>query len=229
MSETVRTKARRFSAPRSGDRFEIRVDAGDLGLVVSVSGELAVATSPELAAALVGAGADELGAVIVDRSDVSFVDARSSGVIIAGRERLRFSSGGLVIRRPSRVARQLLELTALAGLIEHDTCVSPALLPETGGCRDPDHRRHHQGVRSAGPGAMTTRGSPWRQRGSVESGRMRGLVPAVGGPGSKSHRRDTVVSQGAGRVGCAVGDYAGFGSAGDRSVIACRIRFRLSG
>jgi len=83
------------------DPFAIRVDVEDSSVVVRVSGELDVATSPSLAAVLAGPAAGGTGAVVVDLSDVTFVDTRSVGVIAAAHERLGFCSVGLTRLRSS--------------------------------------------------------------------------------------------------------------------------------
>ncbi len=70
------------------DPFAIRVDVEDSSVVVRVSGELDVAASPLLAAVLARAAAGGPGAVVIDLSDVTFLDTRSVGVIAAAHQRL---------------------------------------------------------------------------------------------------------------------------------------------
>ena len=108
------------------DPFAIRVDVEDASVVVRVSGELDVASSPLLAAVLAGAEAGGPGAVVIDLSDVTFLDTRSVGVIAAAHEQLGFCSVGLTIRAPSPVARRLLELVGLTRLIEDEGSSGPS-------------------------------------------------------------------------------------------------------
>jgi len=108
------------------DPFGIRVDVEGSSVVVRVSGELDMASSPLLAAVLAGFAASGPGAVVVDLSDVTFVDTRSVGVIAAAHERLGFGSVGLTIRAPSPVARRLLELVGLTRLIEAEGPSGPS-------------------------------------------------------------------------------------------------------
>ncbi len=124
MSQTTQQRTRRREPYL--DPFAIRVDVEGSSVVVRISGELDVATSPLLASVLACAAAGGAGAVVVDLSDVTFVDTRSVGVIAAAYERLGFCSVGLTIRAPSPVARRLLELVGLTRLIEHEGPSGPS-------------------------------------------------------------------------------------------------------
>jgi anti-anti-sigma factor len=79
--------------------FSVAVHRSEAGTVVSVAGELDVATAPALAYAL----ADTHGDVTVDLSATTFADPAALGVLLAaraeGREmRVRRRSGGAVER-----------------------------------------------------------------------------------------------------------------------------------
>jgi anti-anti-sigma factor len=78
--------------------FSLAVRRSDTGTVVSVAGELDVATAPALAHALAGAHGD----VTVDLSATTFADPAALAVLLAARAgrrmRVKSRSGGAVAR-----------------------------------------------------------------------------------------------------------------------------------
>jgi anti-sigma B factor antagonist len=90
--------------------FSVAVDRAEQGTVVSVAGELDVATAPELARAL--ASVD--GEVTVDLSGATFADPSALRVLLAaagGGRRLR------VLRRGGGPVARLLALTGTEQLL----------------------------------------------------------------------------------------------------------------
>jgi anti-anti-sigma factor len=83
--------------------FSLDVRRSDAGTVVTVAGELDVATAPELAQAL----ADADGQVTVDLSATTFADPAALGVLLAAR------ADGLRIRVLPRSGGQVARLLAL--------------------------------------------------------------------------------------------------------------------
>jgi anti-anti-sigma factor len=83
--------------------FSLDVRHSDAGTVVTVAGELDVATAPELAQAL----ADADGQVTVDLSATTFADPAALGVLLAAR------ADGLRIRVLPRSGGQVARLLAL--------------------------------------------------------------------------------------------------------------------
>ena len=71
--------------------------------LVSVSGEVDLATAPALERTLLDAAEDQTGEVIVDLTWCSFLDSRGLTALLAARERLGHSdqSLGLVVSNPS--------------------------------------------------------------------------------------------------------------------------------
>lgn len=87
---------------------------------VKVSGEVDIATAPALATALFNA-AHVAEQVIVDLSDVTFIDSTGLHVILTAQDELRQSSGHLVlIPGPSHVQR-LFEIAGVANRLEFAT------------------------------------------------------------------------------------------------------------
>lgn len=109
------------------DLFQVSVrDEGDWTVVV-VSGEIDVSTAPTLRAHLdaLPSGAQ----VIVDLSEVTFLDSTGLGVLVAARRRARATAPlgevHLVVTRP-RVAK-VLEVTGLSTVFAVHPSLSEAL------------------------------------------------------------------------------------------------------
>jgi anti-anti-sigma factor len=77
-----------------------------------------MATATRLSDVLVQAIALDDDNLVVDLSDVEFMDAATVGVIMRARDLLRLRSRSLAFRSPSKPARRLLDLCGLAYLVE---------------------------------------------------------------------------------------------------------------
>ena len=88
--------------------------------VLWVRGEHDIATSVALANGISRAADSEEAPLLVDLSEVTFMDASTVGVLVAGRNRLRLQGQTLQVRAPSPKARRILELCSLGQLVEHD-------------------------------------------------------------------------------------------------------------
>jgi anti-anti-sigma factor len=55
--------------------------------------------------------------VVIDLSQISFLDSSGLRVLVAGNEALRARSADLVLRGPSANVRRILEVTGLTDLI----------------------------------------------------------------------------------------------------------------
>ncbi len=99
--------------------FRVCVDFG-VGriVVVGVSGELDVVTAPQLdslLAVLVGqAGTD----IVIDFSDLEFMDANGLRVIARAATQLRPTGRRLTLRSVPPMARRILALTGVGGLVD---------------------------------------------------------------------------------------------------------------
>jgi anti-anti-sigma factor len=100
-------------APRVADK-----STGHDAVVVALAGEHDLATVDRIAEAFAGAIATGDGDLIVDLSDVEFMDASTIAVLFRTRFLLRQRGRGLVVRAPSPSARYVLRL-----------CGSERLLP----------------------------------------------------------------------------------------------------
>jgi anti-anti-sigma factor len=110
--------ARRGSTPE---------DSGAGPTVVWVRGEQDIATKVSLVVAIARAAQRDGADVLVDLSDVTFMDASTIGALVGSRNRLCSRSQALAVRSPSRPARRVLELCGLADLIH--TAAAEAVHP----------------------------------------------------------------------------------------------------
>lgn len=84
---------------------------------VWVRGDHDIATKVSLVAAIAQAAQRDDADLLVDLSEVTFMDASTIGALVGSRNRLRTRSQSLQLRAPSRPARRVLELCGLAHLI----------------------------------------------------------------------------------------------------------------
>ena len=87
------------------------------GPVLRVAGELDVATAGELREAirrLLDTGTRRL---VVDLHELDFIDSTALGVLVAAVKRLEGRDGALTVRRPTRAALRVFEMTGLLPLV----------------------------------------------------------------------------------------------------------------
>jgi len=90
--------------------------------VLSVTGELELATAPRLRQAVVGLVGEGHVDIVLDLSGVDFVDSIGLGVIVSVLKRVRGRDGRLVVAGPVPRVRALFELTRLDEIVAvHDT------------------------------------------------------------------------------------------------------------
>jgi anti-sigma B factor antagonist len=94
--------------------FSLQTDSvGPERSVIAVAGEIDIFTAPDLRAAVVAAidgGAREL---VIDLSDVHFLDSTALGVLIGTLKRLRTLGGRLVIVNNEPTTARTFEITGL--------------------------------------------------------------------------------------------------------------------
>jgi anti-sigma B factor antagonist len=107
--------------------FEIAESRVDGVSVVTVTGEIDVATAPDLKECLVAQAVDGVAAIVVDLSGVSFIDSTALGVLV-GAYRRQEDAGGtlkLVVTEP-RILK-VLEITALTSVFSVFATVDEAV------------------------------------------------------------------------------------------------------
>ena len=93
----------------NGRPFNVTVTEQSEGVVVRVFGEVDIVTAPVLKRHLESAIASGR-TVVIDLAETTFLDARGVGVLVGARTRIAESGGRLLLRRPPRLVRRVLEL-----------------------------------------------------------------------------------------------------------------------
>ncbi len=101
-------------------------------VVLSVSGEIDVATAPQLREELLKAVHEGRGTVVLDLLGVTFLDSTGLGVIVGGLKRARSNDGDLVLVVDNRSILKVLEITGLTRVFSVHATVDDALTAEAG-------------------------------------------------------------------------------------------------
>lgn len=95
--------------------------------IVSVTGELDLMTAPQFRESLLEAQASEKALVIVDLTNVTFIDSTAIGVLVGAFKRLRDGGIGMIIATQSPRVLRVFEVTDLDQLIKIVPSVEDAL------------------------------------------------------------------------------------------------------
>ncbi len=85
----------------------------DEGRRLAVSGELDMATAPQLAAAIAGDERDDGGPPVLDFAGLAFMDVSGMRVLLDAARRAKRDGGRLVVFNPQPAIRRLFALTAV--------------------------------------------------------------------------------------------------------------------
>jgi anti-sigma B factor antagonist len=95
----------------------IRITASGTTTKVALEGTCDLATAPELKAALQPLLPPEVTDVVIDTSELTFIDSTGLGVILGAMRRLREGAGSLRIAGATGTVRRILEVTDLDKVI----------------------------------------------------------------------------------------------------------------
>ncbi|MGM0618688.1 MAG: STAS domain-containing protein [Actinomycetota bacterium] len=93
--------------------LDVRIDERDAWTVVTLTGQLDVATAPGFRQSLQEAQYGGAQRVAVDLSGVEFLDSFGLGVLVGGLRRARLHGGRLVLAAANDRIRAVLEVTSL--------------------------------------------------------------------------------------------------------------------
>lgn len=133
----VPTRSARHVTPGATHRFVVATEQLDSGLpLVSVSGEVDLATAPALERTLRDAAENETGDVIVDLTCCSFLDSRGLTALLATRKRLGNSdrSLGLVLSNPNVL--KIFQITGFDQIFEIHPSLGAAISRNNNGNRN---------------------------------------------------------------------------------------------
>jgi anti-sigma B factor antagonist len=93
--------------------FGFSVVHADGDVRVAVRGEIDIASSDELRAALLGLMDQGARHVVVDLAELDFIDSTGLGALIRVLKRYRTEGGDLKLANPTRPVAKVLEITSL--------------------------------------------------------------------------------------------------------------------
>jgi anti-sigma B factor antagonist len=134
-------------------RLDVRRFDHPLGVVLTLGGELDLATVPVLHERLDHAMRGR-AAVIVDLSRLRFIDSSGLRMLVRSERQLRGSGGQLVLVRGPRAVHRLFELTSLDSHFEF--CDSPSAALRTVLVRRIEARRISKPARTDNPRSSST-------------------------------------------------------------------------
>lgn len=103
----------------TGAPFEVEVsDEGDT-VVITVSGELDLATAPELRAACSAAAQGSAETVRIDLGGLTFLDSSGISVLVETQRDLEARGAALVLHHMSDRTRRVLDVAGLSGFFTH--------------------------------------------------------------------------------------------------------------
>lgn len=102
-----------------GPALDTRVTREGATVVVALSGELDLATAPRLRSCLAPmvTAATAPQELVLDLSDLSFLDASGISALLTVQRALAARGGRLCLRSPSRLVRRIVQVLDLDGLL----------------------------------------------------------------------------------------------------------------
>jgi anti-sigma B factor antagonist len=98
---------------QADEKLSLRVKEHAGRTVVTVAGEIDMASSPQLRDCL----HDLSGIVVIDLADVTFLDSSGLSALVSACKRLRDLSGDLRLRAPQPGVRRIIEITGLGDFL----------------------------------------------------------------------------------------------------------------
>jgi anti-sigma B factor antagonist len=106
--------------PRSAPSFRLSVSESADRAIVSLEGELDLATAPQLRDQLVTLAEQDGSDVVVDLTRLAFIDSTGLSVLVMALNRSRAAGGSIVLRNPSESVMRILEITGLVSVFGID-------------------------------------------------------------------------------------------------------------
>ncbi len=107
------------------ENFSTEVNATDEATVIHVRGEIDMGTAERLRDAIEPHMGPEQ-TIVLDLSEVEFMDSSSLNVLVQARGRLTENGGSLVLRNPSRAAHRVLTVAGATDLPETEAREHPS-------------------------------------------------------------------------------------------------------
>lgn len=101
-----------------GQELSLQVTDQDGVCTLALEGELDIATAPGFRERLIELFTDGVRQVVLDLSQLAYVDSVGLGILVGGLKRYREASGDLYLRHPQGQVSQVLEITGVAQLFQ---------------------------------------------------------------------------------------------------------------
>jgi anti-sigma B factor antagonist len=98
--------------------LRLHTTRSDSRAVLSLEGEMDLATSPALRQHLLDLRDDGVSQVVVDLSELQFIDSTGLGALVAAVKRYREHGGDIVLRKPTASVGRVLEIAGLTRVFE---------------------------------------------------------------------------------------------------------------
>jgi anti-sigma B factor antagonist len=106
------------SPPEALPPLDVEVAPAPYGAILSIAGELDIATVPRVRGALASPAVAGADTVVVDLTEVTFMDSTGLAAVLELERELTARGGRLVIACPEGPARLLLDVTGVAARLE---------------------------------------------------------------------------------------------------------------
>ena len=110
--------------------FNLSIQRHDDRALIQISGEVDLATCPQLRAVLVELVDRGFHQLIVDLEQVSFLDCTGIGVLVDALRRVQGHNGSLTLVRPKPLVWRVLTLTGMTAVLPVHTSLGEALATE---------------------------------------------------------------------------------------------------
>jgi anti-anti-sigma factor len=102
------------------DQLAITTNVESTVARVSLVGELDVVTASRVSDELTALAGQDVKSVVVDVSELTFIDSTGLRALLAGRERIHATTASFALEGASGVVERVLELTGLRDLLAGD-------------------------------------------------------------------------------------------------------------
>ena len=99
--------------PEGGRSLRIEVANTTSPTTVVLAGEIDIATAGRVRDALIAISNGGENKVVVDMTNVTFMDSTGLAALVGPLKRFRSVNGGIVLRSPTRGVKKVLEITGL--------------------------------------------------------------------------------------------------------------------
>ena len=120
--------------------FDVQVSERDACAVLTVTGELDVATAPQLRQEAVRLTTSGQAHLVIDLSGVDFLDSTGLGVIVGVLKRARTHGGELAVCGAENHVRKVFEITRISDVLPMHATVDEACAAMTSGQPVPGER-----------------------------------------------------------------------------------------